>query len=157
VPWDFVVLQEQSELPSLPDADKRVYPAVRLLAGQARAAGSRVLLYQTWAYRRGDGDVPGHDDYAAMQQRVERSYGVIGEELNIPVVPVGRAWAEALRRQPSIGLWDADGKHPSLLGSYLAACVFYRVLYDKSPAGNRFLGGLPEGDAGFLQSVAASL
>jgi hypothetical protein len=157
VPWDYVVLQEHSELPSRPDADRRVYPAVRRLAGLARTAGSRVLLYQTWGYRAGDGDIPGKDDYAAMQRRLEHGYGVIAEELGVPVVPVGQAWAEALRQQPTIGLWDTDGKHPSLLGSYLAACVFYRVLYAKSPEGNRFLGGLPQGDATFLQGVAASI
>jgi hypothetical protein len=157
--WDCVVLQEQSRLPSLPDAEdeREFYPFVRMLTNSARAAGSHVLLYQTWGYRFGDPDHGRPDDFASMEQRLEHGYGAIGQELAIPIAPVGRAWAEVRRRRPDAPLWDTDGKHPTLVGSYLAACVFYRVLYGKSPAGNPFLGGLAKEDAAFLQDVAGTL
>jgi hypothetical protein len=32
-------------------------------------------------------------------------------------------------------LYDADGSHPSIAGSYLAACVLFATLFGESPAG----------------------
>jgi hypothetical protein len=40
-----------------------------------------------------------------------------------------------LQTWPSLSLYHEDGSHPAPAGSYLAACVFYAVLLDKSPIG----------------------
>jgi hypothetical protein len=32
-------------------------------------------------------------------------------------------------------LYDTDGSHPSLAGSYLAACVLFATLFGESPVG----------------------
>ena len=37
-----------------------------------------------------------------------------------------------LRRRDAPPLYDRDGSHPTLAGSYLAACVIYLVLADTS-------------------------
>jgi hypothetical protein len=47
--------------------------------------------------------------------------------------------------------------HPSRLGSYLAACVFYRTLTGQDPRGSGFTAGLDEAQARFLQDVAADV
>ncbi len=36
---------------------------------------------------------------------------------------------------PQLNLYFSDGSHPSPIGSYVAACVFYATLYGKSPVG----------------------
>jgi hypothetical protein len=71
------------------------------------------------------------------------------------VAPVGVAWRNAVQRQPGIALWETDGSHPSRAGSYLAACVFFQMLYERSPVGNSFTAGLDQGTARMLQQVAA--
>ena len=50
-----------------------------------------------------------------------------------------------------------DGNHPSLAGTYLAACVVYATLYGKSPVGNSFdyYGRIDQATTAFLQKVAA--
>jgi hypothetical protein len=63
---------------------------------------------------------------------------------------------QAKTRNPQIRLWGEDGRHPSLKGSYLAACVFYKLFYQKSPVGNSFTAGLSSSEAYFLQDIAAS-
>jgi PKD repeat protein len=52
-------------------------------------------------------------------------------------------------------LYNADGSHPSLHGSYLAACVFYASVYRKSPLGAPFISTISQADADVLQATAA--
>jgi hypothetical protein len=45
------------------------------------------------------------------------------------------AWKKALAADPHLVLHQSDQSHPHPTGSYLAACVFYATLFDKSPVG----------------------
>lgn len=154
--WDYVVLQEQSGRVELegPDRDMYMLPPARALAGRIRSLGGRPILFATWGDRNG-GAAPG-DSYAAMQDRIDETYREVAGEIAAPIAPVGMAWAEALRQRPTIDLWQADGHHPSLLGSYLAACVFYALLYHRDPKSS-YTAGLSRSDAVFLQRVARSV
>jgi len=69
-------------------------------------------------------------------------------------VPVGLAFARALSLRPELTLVIDDNKHPTLAGTYLAACVFYAALNGRSPEGLAYTAGLAMQDAGFLQEVA---
>jgi hypothetical protein len=156
--WDFVVLQEQSQVPTLPRAQLReFFPAARSLHRRIRAAGSRTVLFMTWGWEHGDSANYDDDSYAAMQSRLADSYRAAGAQLPAHVAPVGLAWAEALRRDPGLDLWARDGFHPSRLGSYLAACVFYRSLTGRDPRRSSFTAGLDGREARFLQDVAADV
>ena len=71
------------------------------------------------------------------------------------VVPVGSVWQSFLAQHDQPALYDRDQSHPSLAGSYLAACVFLAVLLKENP------GGIESGPSGLagqdqmrLQSVA---
>lgn len=154
--WDYVVLQEQSGRVEFEGPDRDVYmlPPARVLAGRIRSLGGRPILFETWGDRNGGG-FPG-DSYAAMQDRIDETYREVAGEIAAPLAPVGMAWAEALRRRPTIDLWLADDHHPSLLGSYLAACVFYALLYHRDPSSS-YTAGLSPSDAVFLQQVARSV
>jgi len=121
--WDRVVLQEQSTLP-IKNA-RRMHENVRLFDEVIRASGSRTVLYLTWARR-----------YAPeTQETITRAYREIGAELGADVAPVGVAWERVLQTAGHPELYDADGSHPSLAGSYLAACVLFATLFGESPVG----------------------
>jgi len=154
-PWDYVVLQEQSALPSIPaDREGLMYPAVRTLNGKIQAAGAQPLLFLTWGRKAGYPEI-GYGDYPAMQDGLTEGYRGIAQELGIPVVPVGLAWKTAHERQPDLALWGGDGLHPGPEGTYLAACVFYAYLYRLSPEGLGYRLELPRSEARFIQRVAA--
>ena len=52
--WEFVVLQEQSVIPSLTDTRERLmYPAVRQLHDEIKAVGADTILFMTWGRRNG--------------------------------------------------------------------------------------------------------
>jgi hypothetical protein len=53
-------------------------------------------------------------------------------------------------------MWQSDGSHPTVSGTYLAACVFYATIFRVSPVGLADDDGLPSGEAHSLQTVAAT-
>jgi hypothetical protein len=116
-------LQEQSTLP-VKNA-KRMAENIRLFDESIKRARSQTVLYMTWARK--------HTPEA--QQVITDAYNTIGEELGAIVVPVGLAWQSFLAKHDKLVLHDRDQSHPTLAGSYLAACVFLAVLLKKSPVG----------------------
>lgn len=150
--WTYVVLQEQSETPATAvGRDDYTYPAASALASRAEAAGAVPLLFMTWAHRDGLPD-SGLPSYEAMQQQIDAAYLVIADELNVPVAPVGFTWYMVRHDHPDIDLWQDDGSHPSVAGTYLAACVFYASIFRQSPVGLSFRGGVPDEQARALQA-----
>lgn len=153
--WDYVVLQEQSIIPSNPSVRKQsMYPAVRILNTEIEDIGASTILFITWGRRDGLSQL-GYSNFYEMQSGLARGYLNIAIELDILVSPVGLAWQNALVRDPQLDLWQEDGSHPSVIGSYLAACVFYAVIIGESPEGLSYMAGLPVDTGRLLQSVAA--
>lgn len=141
--WDYVVLQEQSTLP-VKNA-QRTHENIRLFDETIKASGAKMALYLTWARQK----VP------ETQKALTDCYTSIGEELGATIVPAGVAWERLLRRKDHPVLHDKDGSHPTLAGSYLAACVFFAVLFDESPVGIPFESkGLTAAEVELLQTAA---
>jgi hypothetical protein len=141
--YDHVVLQEQSTLP-IKNA-RRMHENVRLFDEAIRAAGARTTLYMTWARRNAP----------QSQQAITDAYVGIGRELAATVVPVGLAWQRFLGKHDEPVLHDKDQSHPTLAGSYLAACVFLAVLFREGPVGaDAEVAGLSENDRALLQKAA---
>ncbi|MBV9880292.1 MAG: hypothetical protein JO180_07345 [Gemmatirosa sp.] len=139
--WDWVVLQEQSTLP-IKNAT-RFHENVRLFDAAVRAAGARMALYLTWARRH----VP------ETQDVLTRAVTAIGAELGATVVPAGLAWQRVLALPNHPVLHDPDDSHPTLAGSYLAACTFLGTLFGESAVGLDG-AGLDPADAALLQHAA---
>ncbi len=154
-PWDYVVLQEQSVIPSnVVEREQSMYPAIRKLNTEIENVGSDTILFLTWAKREG---MPqsGFNSYGEMQREITNGYLEIANEVNVIVAPVGEAWQRVIEQGAPIDLWHQDGSHPSLEGSYLAACVFYATVFRESPEGLGYVAGLDEKVGGQLQFIAA--
>lgn len=153
--WDFVVLQEQSVIPSVADMrNEHMYPAVRLLDSTMMESGAVPILFMTWGYRDGLPDL-GYADFDDMQAELSSGYTDIADELDAMVAPVGIAWQNAVTQDPQLGLWQMDGLHASREGTYLSACVFYALIFLQSPEGLNYEAGLSQETAQFLQAIAA--
>jgi hypothetical protein len=141
--YDYVVLQEQSTLP-VKNA-KRMAENVWLFDELIKRAGSKTVLYMTWARQ--------HTPEA--QQAITDAYNTIGDELGAIVVPVGTAWQTFLAKHDKPVLHDRDQSHPTLAGSYLAACVFLVSLLKQNPVGvESGPAGLGKQDITVLQAAA---
>lgn len=126
--WDFVVLQDQS-LRAIEEPEKLRSAAIRL-AGRIGEVNATPVLYVTWARQH----IP------EMQNAITETYRCVAQEINAKLAPVGPAWRMALAATPELSLHVKDRSHPSILGTYLTACVFYGTLFDEIPVGlsNKF-------------------
>jgi hypothetical protein len=98
-------------------------------------------------------DRPDSVEYGVTTAGLAQAYEAVGAALGAKVAPAGLALAEALRKRPDLVLTSQDG-HPTLAGTYLAACVLHGVIYGRSPEGDPY-GPLAAADNAFLQQVAA--
>jgi hypothetical protein len=141
--YDYVALQEQSTLP-VKNA-LRFHENVRLFDEVIKASGAKTMLYLTWA----------RQNAPETQTAITNAYTAIGEELGATVVPAGVAWQNFLSKHKQPALHDKDQSHPTLAGSYLAACVFFTVLFGENPTGIASdLKGLTQAEAELLQKTA---
>jgi hypothetical protein len=158
--WDVVVLQEHSLQPILNRESMHRY--ARILHEEISKRGAKTVFYLTWARQNipemQDGADPttspslaramyqmtksvGDFDAWCKQRKVGLTGGLngayfdIANELSATVAPVGIAWRGAFLSDRNVVLHQADKSHPNPQGSYLAACVFYTTLFDKSPVG----------------------
>jgi len=141
--WDYVILQEQSLLPTV--APDQMYRYARLFNALITASGAKTILFVTWA-RAGKPE---------MQVALDRAYATLAKELGAQLAPIGSAWQRALSRNPRLALYQGDGSHPTAVGSYVGACVFYAVIYGRPPQqhGGR-VGGLAAADILLLHQAA---
>lgn len=160
--WDYVVLQEQSQRPSFPPSQvsQEVYPYADILVDSILSANpcTEPLFYMTWG--RKNGDTQNCQFYApictydGMQARLRESYLEMSVDNSCSVSPVGAAWKYMRDNYPNIELYSADESHPSINGSYLAACVHYASIFRKSPSGASFISSVSAGDALIMQDVS---
>ncbi len=161
--WDLVVLQEQSLLPALAEArlETEVYAFARELCQRIRAASPQatIAFYQTMAKRNGEPqlfpDLPETRSYEGLQRRINAAYVAMAKRNRAVLVPVGQAFQAARAARPPLALY-ADDIHPSFAGTYLAAAVFYAVLFGDSPVGLAHPPGVDDLTATRLQAIAAA-
>lgn len=156
--WDYVVLQEKSGIPALvAEREAMMSPYIRQINELIKAKGGETILFMTWAYRDGFLEA-GLPDFDTMQDEVAAWYFAIADEHDLLVAPVGVAWQKALEREPNLELWMPDGKHPTPLGSFLAASVFYALIFNESPADLQFsYQGISEDIEIFLVEIATEI
>jgi len=160
--WDFVILQEQSQKPSFPPSQVAtdVYPYAQILIDSIRSSSpcAEPLFYMTWGRENGDqsncASYPPLCTYDGMQGRLRESYMEMSVDNDCSVSPVGAAWKYVRDNYPAIDLYSADESHPSIYGSYLAACVHYTSMYRETPVGATFISTISAGDAAILQEAA---
>ncbi len=142
--WDVVVMQGHSLGPISDDTAAAFRKAARKFSRIAKKQGTRPVFFMTWAYA----------GKPEMTVQLDKAYTAIGEELDAQVVPVGLAFAKVVADRSDIALTTDDTRHPTLAGTYLAACTFFAALYQQSPEGLGYVAGLDAETALYLQKVA---
>lgn len=162
--WDYVVMQDQSQIPSFSPGqvatDSKPYAKILCDSIKANNACTKAMFYMTWGREYGDasncGAYPPICTYDGMQQRLRESYLEMTTENEAECAPVGMAWKKVREDFPVINLYAGDSSHPSLEGSYLAACVIYTSMFHKSTVGVSFISTLDSTTAFRLQTIASA-
>lgn len=148
--WDYVVLQEQS-FNAVGDP-KDFLNSVKCLCEKIRAIGAKPVLYCSWAYAEGGPCLERVQcTYQQMLEGLIAGYTQAARENEALLSPVGQAFA-AMKDQ--YALYDPDTLHPSLYGSYLAACVICNTIAPDLPFGSFVPEGMEEAAAMAMQCKA---
>lgn len=109
---------------------------VARFARAIEAANARAVLYGTWPrhpsarlYRKH----PFLRSFAEMAEIVHTAYRGAADRVDAQLAPVGQAFERALAAHPEVALYRKDATHPTLAGSFLAACVLYGTLTGDDP------------------------
>lgn len=164
--WNYVVLQDQSMSFAYPppyfygrmttchqlDSTIKVYNPC-----------SQTLFYSTWGRKNGDQYIctppacPTQTTivrtYYQMDSCIQTNYVSVADSLKAPVSPVGAVWRFIRRNYSNIELFDPDESHPTLAGSYAAACSFYTAIFRKDPTSISFNSGLSATDAAHIRNA----
>ena len=159
--WDVVVLQEQSQYPSFPQSqvENEVFPYAERLVDSvyAHSPCAEPMFYMTWGRRDGDQRnaqyFPVLGTYEGMDSMLCERYTYMAEAFDAALCPVGRVWRLLRRSYPQIELYQSDGSHPSLAGTYAAACAFYTMIFHRDPDSIGYNPGLPDDDALAIRSA----
>lgn len=160
--WDYIVLQEQSQRPSFvnPIGFMQGFSSLKNFI-KANKPCTQITSFMTWGHQNGDAqNCPANPNvctYQGMQTLITERYMSISSLYESEITPVGVVWKYIRDNHPSINLYQADGSHPSLAGSYLAACCLYTSIFRKDPMliSNNY--GLDSNTASIIRSVTKSL
>jgi hypothetical protein len=154
---NFLILQGQSVEPLLGTRNFIYYAG--LFKTDADRVAARTVLLSTWARPAGDPyykDVSSGGSPGEMQARLNSAYASLAQTIGAALAPVGLGFERARIDAPTIELLDGT-QHPSPAGTYLAAAILFRAIFNTSAVGSSYHGPLPETTAHTLQWVADSI
>jgi hypothetical protein len=155
--WDYVVMQEQSQLPAFEEYLSNGPWNLSTLTHQYNPC-ARKMFYMTWGRKNGDASNcaawPPVCTYEGMDSLLRLRYIEMAEMNNAEVSPVGAVWKYIRQNYPTIELYDPDESHPAVAGSYAAACCFYAAIFRKDPSLITFDYVLNATDAANIRNVA---
>jgi hypothetical protein len=160
--WDYVILQERSQTPAFPEefVEANVYPHAATLNNliQTQNPCAETTFFITWAWQNGDPynceAFPPICTYEGMDDLVTERYHIMAELNEALLSPAGPVWRYLRGNYPAINLYNSDGSHPNVAGSFAAACSFYTVLFRKDPMTITYNPGLSEEEVGIIKQAA---
>ncbi len=133
-PWDFVILQDQSNWATYEDGVTNNYAYTVRFKALAKESNEKAIIasFKTWPKQK---DTHWYinpktrtflKSYDYMRRSIDKNTKTIATRTGIDTVPVSDYWLYVLDNKIPVQLYEQDGSHPSIAGSYLNALVFYR-------------------------------
>lgn len=170
--WDVVILQEPPIRVLISEARKRsTEVSIERLKKLIDNPACELILFKTWAPKS---VLPAQFCYPAftlggpvnketycsdkfisigeLYASLSAAYDSVARATGIGKINMGDTYYKILLKYPAVELYDNDS-HPTKLGAYLNACVFYKYLLDGKPAPVNYYGDLRKEDAILLQQL----
>lgn len=142
--FDAVIMADCSQCPVHPQLKSVFHEYAKIQSDIARKHGATPMFMMTWAYK----------DKPEMTAQLAEAYTVAGNDNDALVIPAGLAFARAIGKRPDLEFYQKDKRHPTVIGTYLAAATAYASIYKKSPVGIAYTADIDAETARFLQAVA---
>ena len=142
--FDVAIMMDCSQCPIHPQLKTVFRDYAKKNTDTVRKNGGKPVFFMSWAYA----------DMPEMTAQLADAYTQAGNDFDAFVIPAGLAFARSKTQRPDLNMYIADLRHPSMMGTYLAACTTYAALFKKSPVGLAYTAGLDPAVATHLQTVA---
>lgn len=159
--WNFIILQNQSNWASEKQALEDAREYVQKFAPLISEHGGVILIPETWPKQKNSGQYkaqPWLGNFGQMYRKNEKYSAEIAASVMGEVIRIAPYWVATLGITKESALYDKDGSHPSIEGTYLSALVYYkyfvgRAFENKSIA----IKGIDPNEALVLQHVVKTL
>jgi hypothetical protein len=125
--WDVIILQEHSLRP-VTDKEKMLMYSREFNSLIKSTGNAKLYFFMTWAY----------EYYPDMIYPLAESYKEDAKKMRAAVIPVGLAWDELIKSNNAINLYNSDGRHPNINGTFFTASIFYKTLFNLDPGFNQY-------------------
>ena len=142
--YDAVIMMDCSQCPIHPQLAPIFTDYARKNAEIARRHDAEPMLFMSWAYQ----------DKPEMTEKLAEAYTREGNANKLLVIPAGLAFARVVKERPELSLYQTDKRHPTMMGTYLAAATTYAALTGRSPEFNSYTAGLDPQVAQYLRATA---
>ena len=166
--WDFIVLQNHSQIPSLKPGVVRsssLPNAIDLVNKiHSHNVETQIVYFVTWGRKNGDTDNCANYskvcDFYGHTEAVNQGYKMYQGTTGGILANVGQQWLNVINDTSASDnlkdLWSADNTHPSYKGSYLAASTIYAAIFGESSKGASFYGKLGKNEAIYYQQISSN-
>lgn len=139
--YDVVFLQEQSTTLFYSNERPLSAEAFTQLIDEIRKHGAEPVIWSTWPRKPGNEfyqpagfkNLKTPKDFLDMAFMIDEFSRSISKQTGAAYVPVGGYWAGLMQTSPDLDLYEPDGSHPNVKGSYLAALLIARRLSGSAP------------------------
>jgi hypothetical protein len=171
--WDYVILQEGTVQALIPEVRDFVFaPSVYKLDSLIKIKRGKTILYQSYPISIYPekycypsflirNEIPEREycseNLVSSTQEfeiIESSFKSIAKKISCDVAPVGYYFELCKKKYPELNLFEsASDTHPSTLGAYLIACVFFKQLTKKQLGHFKYTDGLNPSDVNKITEV----
>ncbi|MBO5702816.1 MAG: hypothetical protein J6S71_10285 [Clostridia bacterium] len=145
--WDYVIIEPSRRISPYENTVKEAELAsAKKIRELAKAAGGDVLLYSVWGNNNGTvaehkAITPTNMPEVATHLMGRKSHTKFMHEVNlefaaalggVKVALAGYAFENCIAKYPEFNLYHSDERHPSPIGSYLAAAVIYATVFGEN-------------------------
>ena len=125
--YDRVVLQDYSLNPLQNLVESQIYftDFIELV----KTNNGKAYIFATWMYKG-----ISNNNYDVVDP-IQDALQPVADKTGAVMVPIDQAFRTLQKRHPNIPIFMSDNKHPSPVGTYLAACVYFRIFTGESPLG----------------------
>lgn len=171
--WDFIILQTGGVSVLIPESmEFNVNPSIEKIKEINDNTNTRFILFNTWITKE---DFPVKYCYKGLQisrqlermndycstelkssnqylQELNNAYNQIAEQNSLEKTNHGDIFQEIFDNYSELEILE-DEMHPSDLGAYLSACIFYKIITNNDPSELKYNGEIDPNKAQILKNV----
>lgn len=171
--WDIIVLQTGTVGVLIPEnRELKINKAISDIKKRVTSRGCQFILFNTWPSKDSypkkycypgsmiDKTLQNHEYCSPVMENlrqevtaINNSYKILSKENNLIQSDNGTKFFDIITKHPEIELYD-DETHPSQYGSFLNACIFYKMLTGRRASALNYNGNIEPEKSKLLKSVA---